>query len=147
MNAESLRRELQSRRPDRKLRRRRTLVTLAALGLVDAALMALHQFGVIRHLPDPPGFHSDEVVGSKAAYLPGTPDSTLYALQLSSVLALAGARRDRLLLADVLGGAVGALFYLGDMIFREKKACAYCIPAAAISLAMVAPALALLRDT
>ncbi len=129
------------------LKRRRRLTWLGALGLVDAAIMSLYQMGAVRHLPDPPGFDSDHVVGSRAAYFFGAPDAPLNALSLSATLILAGAggsrasgRRpmfDVLLGASVLGHAAGALFYLWDMIAREKKACAYCIPALLINLSLL----------
>jgi len=130
------------------LKRRRAITWLGAAALIDSALMSLQQMGAIRHLPDPPGFHSDEVVGSRAAYILGAPDAPINALSTAVTLVLAGAggepRRpmfDVLLGVSVLANAAGALFYLGDMIFREKRACAYCIPAALFSLGMVPLAL------
>lgn len=158
MNAGAIRSALRSPGGDRSLRRRRWLTALGALGLVDAAMMALYQLGVVRRLPDLPlpHFDSNAVVGSRAAYVLGTPDATLGALQLAATLALAGAGGTRksgrspwlgvALGASTIGGAIGAAAYLYDMIAREKKACAYCIPATAISFAMLPLGLAELRD-
>ena len=127
-----------------KLKRRRAIAVLCAAGLVDAALMALKQFGAVKKLPDLPlkGFDSDAVVSSKAAYVLGTPDSSLGALSYAVTLALNGWLRPSrtwkfLFGASVLGGAIGAAGYGWDMISREKKACAYCIPALLINLSLV----------
>jgi uncharacterized membrane protein len=124
------------------LRRRRAITWLGALALIDSAVMTLFQMGAIPHLPDPPGFDSDRVVGSRAAYFLHAPDAPINALSTSVTLVLAGLepRRpmfDALLRASVVANAAGALIYLGDVIFRKKRACAYCIPAALFSLAMV----------
>jgi hypothetical protein len=72
------------------LKRRRAITWLGAAALIDSALMTLQQMGAIRHLPDPPGFHSDEVVGSRAAYIFGAPDAPINALSTSVTLVLAG---------------------------------------------------------
>ena len=134
------------------LRRRRALTWLGALGLMDSAVMTLYQMGAIHHLPDPPGFDSDRVVGSRAAYFFGTLDAPLNALATSATLILAGAGGeprppifDVLLGGTVVANAIGAAAYLFDMVAREKRACAYCIPAALISLGMLPFALPELR--
>lgn len=158
-DADAIRAELRAPDADPSLRRRRWLSVLGAAGLVDAAIMGLYQMGVIRRLPDPPlpHFDSNAVVGSRAAYVLGAPDATLGALQLAATLVLAGAGGTRksgrsrwlgvLLGLSTLGGAVGAAAYLYDMIAKQKRACAYCIPAAAISFAMLPLGLAELRDS
>src|SRR5439155_19108873 len=107
------------------LRRRRKLAWLGAAALIDSAVMTLFQMGALRHLPDLPGFASDAVVGSRAAYALGTPDAPLNALSTSVMLVLAGAGGeprhpmfDVLLGASVVANAAGAVAYLADMIFR-----------------------------
>jgi uncharacterized membrane protein len=157
-DADAMRAALRAPDGDRSLRRRRWLTALGAAGLADAAVMALYQMGVIRRLPDLPlpRFDSNAVVGSRAAYVLGTPDATLDALQLAATMALAGAGGTRasgrgpwlgvLLGLSTLGGALGAVAYLYEMIAKQKRACAYCIPAAAISFAMLPLGLAELRD-
>src|SRR4051812_19018972 len=93
MNTEAIRHELREGRSPR-LRRRRRLGILSAIGAVDFAVISLYQLGAIRHLPDPPAriFDSDQVNASRTAYALGVPDGTLglglYALTL--MLASAG---------------------------------------------------------
>jgi uncharacterized membrane protein len=131
------------------LRRRRRISALCAVGLADFAVITLYQLGVIRHLPDPPGriFDSDKVNASRKAYATGVPDGSLGALLYAATLVLAAAGGTRrtgrpAVLGVALGGAaaagaVGALDYLGDMIFKERRACPYCLVGAAINLALV----------
>lgn len=135
------------------LRRRRWIGVLSAIGAVDFAIISLYQFGVIRHLPDPPGrvFDSDTVNASHKAYALGVPDGTLglglYALTL--ILAAAGGseRSGRHPVLDVLlGGAVaagvlGAAHYLYDMIRHQQRACPYCLVGAAAHFGMLPLAL------
>jgi len=139
------------------LRRRRWIAGLAAAGLVDFAIISLYQLGVIRHLPDPPGrvFESDKVNASPKAFATGVPDGTLGALLYAAtmVLAAAGGTRktgrsrifDWLLAGAAIAGAAGALDYLRDMIFKQQRACPYCLTGAAINLAVVPLALKELR--
>ena len=150
-------REAWLRQRSPSLRRRRKIAALAAVGLIDAALISLLQMGFLRHLPDPPlpRFDSDAVSKSLAAYLPGAPDGTLGALMYAALLTLAawGGTRStgRPLLADVLlaaaaaGGVGAAGLYLDEMLRREKRLCAYCLVATGVSAAMAPLALAELR--
>lgn len=136
------------------LNRRRKVSLLSALGLVDFSLISLYQTGIIRHLPDLPFsvFDSDKVNASKSAYQMGVPDGpvSLLAYALTMVLAAAGGSEDaeRKPIFDValggvvLGNAVGAAYYLYDMVTRQKKVCLYCVTGAVInfvSAAVVAP--------
>lgn len=140
------------------LRRRRTIAALCAAGAVDFSLISLFQLGVVRHLPDPPGkiFDSDRVNSSRKASAYGLPDGPLgllqYALTLGT-LAFGGTRDTgrpaaaTWALATLVGaGAVGALDYLRDMLFREKRVCPYCVAGAALNLAMVPLAWCEVRD-
>lgn len=131
------------------LRRRRTIATLSALAMADAALVTLSQMGVVRRLPDPPLkiFDSHAVTTSKPAYLLGVPDAALatcnYALNL--VLASAGGSRrggrsrvwSSVLLASCVGGAIGAAGYLADMLFDQRRLCGYCLGAIGINFALL----------
>jgi uncharacterized membrane protein len=130
------------------LRRRRAIAVVASLGLADALAIALFQVGVVRHLPDPPGFDSDGVTGSPSAYPGGIPDGALAALQLSTVLVLSAApgalgRRPRRIAGVLLGLAAGAggaaaTLNLWKMVVREGRLCAWCLPLALANGALVA---------
>lgn len=135
------------------LRRRRSIAALSTVAIVDSALVTLSQMGAVRRLPDPPlkFFDSNAVTHSKPAYLFGLPDAALatcnYTLNL--VLASAGGSRragrsrawSALLLANCVGGAIGALGYLADMLFDQKRLCTYCLTAIGINFALVPLAL------
>lgn len=135
------------------LARRRKMILLSAIGLIDFAIISLYQTGVIRHLPDFPGknFDSDQVNASRKAFKMGLPDGTTGALMYSANLALASAGgtretgRSRLfsifLGGSAVVGAVGALDYLYDMTFRQKKICPYCVTGALVNLTLVPLAL------
>lgn len=138
---------------ERSLRRRRWIAGLCAVGLADFAIIALHQTGVIRHLPDPPGrlFDSDKVTTSAKAFATGVPDGILGALLSATTLLLASAagtrkieaRRvsDWLLAGAALAGAAGALDGLRNTISKQRKACPYCLAGAAINLSVLPLAL------
>lgn len=134
--------------------RRRKLVFLSAIGLVDFSIISLYQTGVIKRLPDIPHplFDSNKVNAAEDAYMMGVPDGPVSAVvyALSMVLASAGGSEktgrspvwDAALGAAVVGNASGALYYLQNMIFRQKKICLYCVAGAAINIAsaiLIAP--------
>lgn len=130
------------------LKRRRRIAGLAAVGLVDSAVISLYQLGAIRRLPDLPlpGFDSNRVSGSKAAYALRMPDGPLGALFYASTLVLLAFRGDRktgrkpwaslALGGAVLSGCVGAMGYLLDMALVERRACPYCLVAAGTTFAI-----------
>src|SRR5687768_6332576 len=64
---------------DEDLQKRRYIVTLSALGLVDFAFLSLYQSGIIKRLPDLPfaAFDSNKVNASPDAYQMGAPDATI----------------------------------------------------------------------
>lgn len=129
--------------------RRRQIALLSAIGVVDMGIVSLYQIGVIRKLPDLPGavFDSNKVNTAKSAYVMGLPDGPvslgLYALNM--ILASAkGSHRtgrspllDLLLAGAVLGSVGGTVAYLYEMIFKQKKACPYCLVAAGLNIAML----------
>lgn len=122
-------------------------MSLSALGLLDFAFISLYQAGVIKRLPEIPfkGFDSNKVNASPDAYQMGAPDGTISAwiYATNMVLSTAGGseRSGRKPVLDLLlGGAVaanagGALYYLYNMAFYQKKICPYCIAGAAINVA------------
>ena len=129
------------------LRARRLVIALSALGLVDFSIISLYQTGIIRHLPDPPHriFDSDQINASEEAYQFGAPDGPISAVAYatSMVLASAGGSEktgrkpvlDIALGATVAGNALGAIYYLYNMISKQKKVCPYCVTGAIINIA------------
>lgn len=133
---------------------RRKVIGLSALGLLDFSIISLYQTGVIRRLPDLPYklFDSNKINASESAYQFGVPDGPVSAAAyaLTMVLAAAGGseKAERTPAFDVGMGAVvagntaGALYYLYDMLFKQKKICLYCVTGAAINIAsavLIAP--------
>ena len=146
MHAKKIKSEL--RKADNPaLDKKRKIVLLSAIGLVDFSLISLYQTGIIQKLPDLPGkiFDSNTVNASPKAYAIGAPDGPISAVvyALNMVLATAGGTEtsgrkpvfDLLLGASALGNAIGAANYLADMIFKQKKACIYCLLGAGINFA------------
>ena len=136
------------------LERRRKVIVLSALGLVDFSIISLYQAGVIKRLPDLPYpvFDSNTVNASEDAYIMGVPDGPVSAAVYAATMVLASAKGDEhsgrkpvfdlLLGATVFANACGAAFYMYTMIFKQKKICLYCVTGALInfmSAAVVAP--------
>ncbi len=147
VNRGAIRSELRTRAPEPPLRRRRAIAILAVVGLADAAVVSLYQLGILRRLPDPPAFASDEVAGSRDAYAFGVPDGALAAAQLSGVLVFSAAggapRGGRAPILDLLLGAVSlAGAAIGSSksarAVREGRLCAWCLPLLAIQLGILA---------
>lgn len=146
MNATAIRDALRTEHNE-DLNRRRKVICLSAIGLVDFSIISLYQTGVIKTLPDIPHplFDSDKVNASEDAYRFGAPDGPISAVVygLAMVLASAGGSEkaerapalDVALGATVAGNAAGAIFYLHKMIFKQKKVCLYCVTGAAINIA------------
>jgi uncharacterized membrane protein len=135
MNIDAVREQLLTS-DDHWLQRRRTISMIAGLLATEFAIIGMRQYGVIRRLPDPPGFDSNAVVTSHAAYPLGIPDATLAVVGAGALMAtaLAGGTAqsgrprwlDLALGAGIFGGVVGAGIYVREMV-RLKRACAYCI--------------------
>lgn len=146
MDVKKIRKSLREGSSD-DLERRRKLICLSAIGLADFSIISLYQTGVIKSLPDIPLsiFDSNKVNASESAYQLGVPDGPVSSLAYSAVMVLASAggsessgRKpvfDVALGATVAGNAVGAVFYLSNMIFKQKKICLYCVTGAAINIA------------
>lgn len=129
------------------LRARRTLVALSLIGVALGKIVALYQFGIIKHLPDPPigVFDSDKVDASDYAYKRfATPDAFLMVLTYATTAWLAGAgREDRAektpLWVKAMFGKIALDVGTNLMLAREewaenKKLCFYCQSASLISL-------------
>ena len=141
------------------LRRKRKIVWLSALGLLDFSMISLYQTGVIKHLPDLPGtlFDSDYVNASEEAYRIGAPDAPISAMvyALNMVLATAGGTKktgrhpalDLLLGASLVANAAGAANYLVNMVTQQKKVCLYCVAGAAINFATLGVAWPDIKDS
>ncbi len=117
----------------------------AALGAVG-----LYQFGVVRHLPEPPlsFLGADVVDASGEAYeLLRTPDSSIGILSAGATLALAGMGdgerwRTRpvlplLFAAKVAADAVGGLYLFAEQASKHRRFCSYCTVAALLNVAAV----------
>ncbi len=132
---------------DEDLQRRRKILILSSIGIIDFAFISLYQAGAIKRLPELPfkAFDSNRVNAAPDAYQMGAPDSTisawLYATNL--VLATVGGTEESgrkpvhdVLLGTTIGAnAAGAVYYLHNMIFHQNKICPYCITGAAINIA------------
>lgn len=132
------------------MEKRRKIIALSALGLVDFSIISLYQTGVIKKLPDLPYdiFDSNKVNASPDAYSMGVPDGPISAIAYASAMALAAAGGDEhsgrkpvfdlLFSGIVFGNAAGAAYYLYNMIFKQKKICLYCVGGAIINFASAA---------
>jgi uncharacterized membrane protein len=131
------------------LTRRRKIIALSAIGALDFTIISLYQTGIIRRLPDLPlkVLDSNAVNASEKAYKTGLPDGTSGTTMYGVIMMLAayggkrGIGRNRMvdlaLLSTVLAGSAGALQYLYDMAFKQKKACLYCLAGAVVNFMMV----------
>lgn len=135
---------------DRGHVQRRWTIGLSLVGIASMAAVSLLQTGVVRHLPDPPlpGFDSDKVNLSKAAFPLGIPDGTLGLLSFAANLPLVARgpadRAQRMpwlpavatakSLVDVLVSA----WYFYQMPAREKAWCGYCIVSALANVGILA---------
>ncbi len=137
-----------ARTPD--LLRRRAVIVLSLVGMGSMTATSLLQTGVLKHLPDPPlpGFNSDTVNLSEAAFPLGVPDGTIGVVSFAANLPLAAlGGRDRarsrpwipvLAAAKALADGVVAGWYFYQMPTREHAWCVYCIVAQLASLGIVA---------
>lgn len=129
------------------LNRRRNVLRLSALGIADFAFITLYQSGAINRLPELPFkvFDSNKVNAAPEAYSMGAPDGAISTLLYAAGMVLAtwggtetSGRKpvhDVALGSVVAANTAGAIYYLGDMIFKQKKVCPYCIAGAAINIA------------
>lgn len=132
---------------DEDLQKRRQVVRLSVLGMLDFAFISLYQSGAIKRLPELPlaAFDSNKVNAAPEAYKMGAPDgaisTAIYAanIVLATAMGTADSGRkpvhDMLLGTTVAGNTAGALYYLKNMISQQQKVCPYCIAGAIINVA------------
>ena len=137
-------------------RRQAALLTLASACL---GVVSLYQFGLLRHLPEPPlpFLDADVVDASGEAYWLGlTPDGTLGVASAAASLALVGMgsadrARDRpviplLAAAKLALDAAGGLYLTAEQISKHGKLCSWCLAAAAAQAAAFPAALPEARE-
>src|SRR5690242_19379670 len=114
MNAAAIRGRLRGGHTE-ELEKRRIIILLSTLGLLDFSLITLYQTGVIKKLPDIPSklFDSNKVNAADSAYATGAPDGAISALVYALILVLASAKGTKLsgrkkIHDTLLGGAVAA---------------------------------------
>lgn len=133
-------------------RRRQTALVLGATAAMG--VITLYQTGILRRLPDPPlpGVDSDKVDASGEAYVMGhTPDAALSIANYGVTLALVAMGDDDrwrehpviplLATAKLASDAAGGAWLTLEQITKHKALCAYCLAAAAASLAAVPQAI------
>lgn len=134
----------------------RDAVMLGACCVTIATLVpvALHQTGLLDHLPDPPGriFRSDRITESKAAHPIGIPDGLLgiasFGTTLTLILLAKRNRRARTLLGGKLAiDAAFATFSLGRQVVEFSKLCSWCTGTALAALTTSAAGKMVVADT
>lgn len=136
------------------LRARRRITALSLVGGAAMGAVTLYQLGIVRHLPDPPvrGFDSDRLDAAGEAFAhQEAPDGALALANFGATVALAATgslqryeRRPWLPLAmaaKLAADAAGAGYLTLEQITKHRAVCAYCVAAAAASVAMVPLAL------
>ncbi|HEV2576026.1 MAG TPA: vitamin K epoxide reductase family protein [Acidobacteriaceae bacterium] len=120
------------------------LVGANVAALVTLVPVALHQLGVVSHLPDPPSsvFDSDGITGSAMAHPLGIPDALLgiasYGTTLLLIRSAPGCSAARKVLGAKLlldGGA--AMFNTSRQVMRFGKICSWCMGTVAATAVMV----------
>ena len=131
---------------------RRESNTNAAIACCGAALaclvpVALHQTGVLGHLPDPPGalFDSDKITGSKDAHPLGIPDGLLGLASFGTTMALLIATRTRKKRPLLRAGLKAKLAIDASMastnsikqVVKFRRLCSWCTGTALATAGMV----------
>jgi uncharacterized membrane protein len=128
---------------------RRWVAGLTLLASGAYAMVAAYQFGLVRHLPEPPlrVLDGDRVDASGEAYALGhTPDTTLALASAAATLALVGmGASDRagrqpwlpLLTAGKVAGDAAAGGWLFAQVTKHRRLCGWCTLAAATTIAAV----------
>lgn len=111
-------------------------VILSLIGAGIYTLVALHQTGVIKELPDPPGFNSNKTMLDETAFPYGIPDGFLATgSMLSNVpLAMASGNKKVAQIAAVKSCTEAAIaaWFLKQMRYKVHTWCIYCIAAGGI---------------
>lgn len=149
VDIDQLRQDLQEN-STRSLNRRRSIISVSLAGMASMTAVSLLQTGLVKHLPDPPlpGFDSDKVNSSDAAYQFGAPDGTISLASLAANIPLAAfgeadRARSRPWVPLAAAGkaaveAVAAGWYFYQMPAREKAWCGYCIAGALANVGILA---------
>jgi uncharacterized membrane protein len=132
------------------LRRRRRVGAMALSAIGSMGVVSAYQFGLFRHLPEPPVriLDADTVDASGEAYqYLKTPDAALGVASYAVTLALAGMGAGRrwsdrpwvpLALAAKVGlDALSGLYLTVEQGSRHRRFCSWCLVASGLSLAMV----------
>ena len=120
------------------------LIGANAVALATLIPVALHQLGIVAHLPDPPGevFNSDGITESSMAHPFGIPDALLGIASYGTTLLLirCASRSDtgrRLLGAKLLLDGGAAAFNASRQVVRFGKLCSWCMGTVAATAVMV----------
>lgn len=128
------------------LARRRRVIGLSLISIASMSVITLYQTGIIKHLPEPPGFDADKVDASEEAYaLFATPDAALGLVSYAATLALAAmGGPDRAwkqpwiplaLATKALLDAAQAGRLTVDQWTKHRAFCSYCLVAAGATFA------------
>jgi uncharacterized membrane protein len=121
-------------------------IVLAASAAAVATLVpvALHQLGVLEHLPDPPGrvFDSDGITDSAMARPLGVPDALPGMANFAVTFGLACAAGECGWARKALGGKLlldggAAGFNAARQVVRFRKICSWCMGTAVATAVMV----------
>ncbi|HZQ41644.1 MAG TPA: vitamin K epoxide reductase family protein [Acidobacteriaceae bacterium] len=122
----------------------RLLAGANAAALATLVPVALHQLGVVDHLPDPPKsvFDSDRITDSSIAHPFGIPDALLgIASYGTTLLLIRSASRShavrRFLGVKLLLDGGAAAFNATRQVVRFGKVCSWCMGTAAATAVMV----------
>jgi uncharacterized membrane protein len=132
------------------VRRRRWAAGLTLLAAGAYGVVAAYQYGLLRHLPEPPlrVLDADRVDASGDAYVLGhTPDTALALASAAGTLALVGmgpadrARRQPwiplLAAGKVVADAAAGGWLFAEQVSKHRRVCGWCTLAAAANLAAV----------
>ena len=129
-----------------------TVILANAAAVVTLVPIALHQLGVLGHLPDPPSsvFQSDRLTESKMAHPLGIPDGLLGIGSFSATLALALLGRShrnarKLLAVKLLGDTAFAGFNVVRQVVSFQKLCSWCTGTAICTFISAAAAVPLIQ--
>lgn len=130
--------------PNLKERSTRRAIAFGGGAIGFLAVVAAHQLGIVRRLPDPPGtvWASNRITSSRAAHPFGIPDGLLGIGSYSVTLALLAASRcspgARALLPWKLAADTGAaVFSTVRQIAQFRGICSWCTGAALATAGMV----------
>ena len=132
------------------MRRRRWVAGLTLLASGAYAVVAAYQYGLVRHLPEPPlaVLDADRVDASGEAYALGhTPDTALALASAAGTLALVGmGASDRarqhpwiplLAAGKVAADAAAGAGLFAEQVTKHRRLCGWCTLAAAATVAAV----------